>query len=153
MVTAMTWGSSKSGWPADSETIAGYKVYASYATANEPEQAETLPDHSVLKSNQKDLIRYGHKYSWFVRLLNFGTSWAATVDVERIDTEMTYTQVVAFQVKELDIRYQQKKVLVADSRYTDQLFWVFFDGFRILLPWCVLPAMGFCMKILNRRVC
>jgi hypothetical protein len=44
--------------PSDSETIAGYKVYATDATANEHEQAETLPDRSVLKSNQKDPIRY-----------------------------------------------------------------------------------------------
>jgi hypothetical protein len=116
--------------PGDSETIAGYKVYATDATANEHEQAETLPDRSVLKSNQKDPIRYGHKYSWLVRLINFGTSWAAPVDVERIDTEMTDTQVAAFQVQELDIRDPQKKVLVADSRYADQLFLGIFRCFH-----------------------
>jgi len=108
--------------PVDSETIAGYKVYATDATANEHEQAETLPDRSALKSNQKEAARYGHKYSWLVRLLNFGTSWAAPVDIERIDTEMTDTQVAAFQVKGLDIRDPEKKVVVADSRYADHLF-------------------------------
>ena len=61
--------------PEDSETIAGYKVYAVDATANEHEQAETLPDRSVLKSSKKDPMRYGHKYSWLVCLINFGSSW------------------------------------------------------------------------------
>lgn len=44
------------------------------------------------------------------------------MDVEGIDTEMTDAQVASFQVKELDIRDPQKKVLVADSRYADHLF-------------------------------
>jgi len=52
------------------------------------------------------------------------------MDVERIDTEMTDTQVAAFQVKELDIRDPEKKVLVADSRYADQLFLGIFRGFQ-----------------------
>jgi len=43
--------------PSDSETIAGYKIYAADATANEHEQAETLSDRRVLKSNQKDPMR------------------------------------------------------------------------------------------------
>lgn len=116
--------------PSDSETIAGYKVYAADATANEHEQAETLPDRSVLKSNQKDPVRYGHKYSWLVRLLNLGTSWAAPVDIERIDTESTDTQVAAFQVKELDIRDQEKKVIVADSCYDNHQFLGIFRWFQ-----------------------
>jgi hypothetical protein len=108
--------------PADSETMAGYKVYATDATANEHEQAETLPDRSVLKSKQKDPIRYGHKYSWLVRLLNFGASWVAPVDIERIGTDTTDSEVAAFQVKELDIRDRDKKVIVADSCYDNHLF-------------------------------
>jgi hypothetical protein len=69
--------------PEDSESIAGYKVYAVDATANEHEQAETLPDRSVLKSSKDEPIRYGHKYSWLVRLIHFGRSWTAPVDIER----------------------------------------------------------------------
>lgn len=60
--------------PADSETMAGYRVYAVDATANDHEAAETLPDRSVLKASQAEPMRYGHKYSWLVRLINFGTS-------------------------------------------------------------------------------
>ncbi len=108
--------------PSDSETIAGYKVYAADATANERKQAETLPDRGVLKSNQKEPVRYGHKYSWLVRLVNFGTSWAAPVDIERIDTQSTDTQVAAVQVTELNQRDPAPKVVVADSRYADHLF-------------------------------
>jgi hypothetical protein len=75
--------------PEGSETMVGYKVYAVDATANEHEQAETLPDRSVLKSSKKEPMRYGHKYSWLVRLIHFGGSWAAPVDIERINTEAT----------------------------------------------------------------
>ncbi len=116
--------------PDDSETIAGYKVYAVDATANEHQQAETLPDRSVLKSSQAEPVRYGHKYSWLVRLINFGTSWVAPVDIERIDTEATDTKVAAVQVQELDIHDPRAKVIVADSRYEDRLFLGVFERFQ-----------------------
>jgi DDE superfamily endonuclease len=108
--------------PEGSETIAGYKVYAVDATANEHEQAETLPDRSVLKSSQDEPMRYGHKYSWLVRLINIGTSWVAPVDIERISTETTDTKVAAVQVQELDGHDPQAKVVVADSRYEEHRF-------------------------------
>lgn len=113
--------------PEDSETIAGYKVYAVDATANDHEQAETLPDRSVLKSSKDGPMRYGHKYSWLVRLINFGTSWVAPVDIERIDTEATDTKVAAVQVQELDLHDPQAKVIVADSRYEDHQFLGIFE--------------------------
>lgn len=108
--------------PEGSETMAGYKVYAVDATANEHEQAETLPDRSVLKSSKKEPMRYGHKYSWLVRLIHFGGSWAAPVDIERSHTETTDTKVAAVQVKELDVHDLEEKVIVADSRYEEQHF-------------------------------
>ncbi len=113
-----------------SETIAEYKVYAVDATANEHEQAETLPDRSVLKSSKKEPMRYGHKYSWLVRLINFGSSWAAPVDVERIDTEATDTKVAAVQVQELDVHDPEEKVIVADSRYEDHFFLGIFEHLK-----------------------
>ena len=116
--------------PENSETIAGYRVYAVDATPNEHEEAETLPDRSVLKSNQKDPMRYGHKYSWLVRLVQFGTSWTAPVDIERIDTETTDTQLAAVQVQELDLRDRHLKVIVADSRYEEQRFLGLFERFQ-----------------------
>ena len=113
--------------PEDSESIAGYKVYAVDATANEHEQAETLPDRSVLKSSKKEPLRYGHKYSWLVRLIHFGSSWVAPVDIEKIDTEATDTKVAAVQVQELDVRDPETKVLVADSRYEQHRFLGIFE--------------------------
>jgi hypothetical protein len=116
--------------PQESETVAGCKVYAVDATPNEHEEAKTLPDRSVLKSDKKDPLRYGHKYSWLVRLINFGTSWAAPVDIERISTETTDTQLAAVQVQELDLRDRQPKVIVADSRYEDRHFLGIFEHFQ-----------------------
>lgn len=116
--------------PEDSETIAGYKVYAVDATANEHKAAETLPDRSVLKSSKDEPMRYGHKYSWLVRLINFGTSWGAPVDIERVSTDTTDTKVAAVQVQELDLRDQEAKVLVADSRYEDHQFLGIFERLR-----------------------
>ena len=116
--------------PEDSERIAGYKVYAVDATANEHETAETLPDRGVLKSSKDEPRRYGHKYSWLVRLINFGTSWVAPVDIERISTQTTDTKVAAVQVQELDPRDPEAKVIVADSRYEDHQFLGIFERLR-----------------------
>ena len=79
-------------------------MYAVDATAHEHEQAETMSDRSVLKSSKNEPLRYGHKYSWVVRLIHFGSSWVAPVDIERIDTEATDTKVAVVQVQELDVR-------------------------------------------------
>jgi len=116
--------------PEDSETMAGYKVYAVDATANEHEEAETLPDRSALKASKAEPLRYGHKYSWVVRLIHFGTSWAAPVDLERISSENTDTKLAAVQVQELDLRDPQAKVVVADSRYEDRQFLSIFEHFQ-----------------------
>lgn len=110
--------------------IAGYKIYAVDATPNEHEEAETLPDRRVLKSDKKDPLRYGHKYSWLVRLIHFGTSWVAPVDLERINSESTDTKLAAVQVQELDLRDRQPKVIVADSRYEDHHFLGIFQDLR-----------------------
>ena len=116
--------------PEDSEMIAGYKVYAVDATPNEHEEAETLADRSVLKSSQAEPMRYGHKYSWLVRLIQCGTSWVAPVDIERISTETTDTKLAAVQVQELDLRDGQPKVIVADSRYEERHFLGIFEHFQ-----------------------
>ncbi|MFZ1042904.1 MAG: hypothetical protein WCA79_00600 [Anaerolineales bacterium] len=48
--------------PEDSEMIAGYKVYAVDATANEHEEAETLPDRSALNSILYKIATYGNYF-------------------------------------------------------------------------------------------
>lgn len=107
---------------ADWETIAGYEVHAIDATPCERMAAETLADRGVLKAQQKDALRYGHKHSWLVRLVQRGTSWVAPEDIERISTQTTDTQVAAQQVKDLAVRNPHPKVITADSRYRDRHF-------------------------------
>jgi hypothetical protein len=114
--------------PAESETIAGYEVYATDATSNERMAAETLPDRGVLKAQSNAPVRYGHKYSWLVRLVQSGTSWTAPMDVRRISTKTTDTQLAAKQVKALARRNPRPKVITADSRYRDRHFLGTFVG-------------------------
>jgi hypothetical protein len=109
--------------PPDSERIAGYEVHGLDTTKNERSEAETLEDRGALKAQKDDPVQYGHKYSWLVRLVNWGTSWAAPVDVRRVETSLTDNQVGAIQVQELDQRNPEvKKVVVADSLYGNHLF-------------------------------
>ena len=112
----------------DWETIAGYEIHATDATSNERMSAETLADRGVLKAQQKEAVRYGHKYSWLVRLVQRGTSWVAPEDIQRISTATTDTKVAAQQVKALAVRNQHPKVITADSRYRDQHFLGVFAG-------------------------
>jgi hypothetical protein len=111
---------------ADWETIGGYEIHAIDATPNERMSAETLEDRGALKAQQKEPLRYGHKYSWLVRLVQSGTSWVAPEDTERIGTQTTDTKVAAQQVKDLAVRNPRPKVITADSRYRDKHFLVAF---------------------------
>jgi hypothetical protein len=113
---------------ADWETIAGFEIHAIDATPNERMAAETLPDRGALKAQQKEPVRYGHKYSWLVRLVQSGTSWVAPEDIERIRTDTTDTKVAAEQVKGLAERNKRPKVITADSRYRDKYFLGAFAG-------------------------
>jgi hypothetical protein len=113
---------------ADWETIGGYEIHAIDATPNERMAAETLEDRGALKAQQKEPVRYGHKYSWLVRLVQSGTSWVAPEDIERIGTATTDTKVAAQQVKDLAVRNQRPKVITADSRYRDKHFLGAFAG-------------------------
>jgi hypothetical protein len=110
--------SQDAGW----KTISGYEIHAIDATPNERMSAETLADRGALKAQQKEPVRFGHKYSWLVRLVQSGTSWVAPEDIERIGTATTDTKVAAQQVKDLAVRNQRPKVITADSRYRDKHF-------------------------------
>lgn len=108
--------------PADSEQIAGYEIDALDCTPNERAEAETLEDRGSLKTEKTEPVRYGHKYSWLTRLVNWGTSWVAPVDVRRVETSLTDSQVGSLQVRELAQRDPKPRVVVADSLYGNHLF-------------------------------
>ena len=116
--------SQDTGW----ETIAGYEIHATDATPNERMAAETLEDRGALKAQQKEPVRYGHKYSWLVRLVQNDTSWVAPEDIKRIGTGTTDTKVAAQQVEGLALRNKRPKVITADSRYRDKHFLGAFAG-------------------------
>ena len=107
---------------ADWETIGGYEIHAIDATPHERMAAETLADRGALKAQEKEPVRYGHKSSWLVRLVQSGTFWVAPEDIERVDTATTDTKVAAQQVKDLAVRNPRPKVITADSRYRDRYF-------------------------------
>lgn len=108
--------------PLESEVIAGYELYGLDTTPNERPEAETLADRVSLKSEKDDPVRYGHKYSWLTRLVSWGTSWVAPVDVQRVAASNTDSQIGAVQVEELDQRHPKPKVIVADSLYGNHFF-------------------------------
>jgi len=108
--------------PGNSEELAGCEIYGLDCTPNEREEAETLPDRVSLKAQKDDPVRYGHKYSWLVRLVHWGTSWVAPVDIQRVDSRLSDSQVGAVQVAEAALRHAKQKVMVADSLYGNHLF-------------------------------
>jgi len=108
--------------PADSETIAGYEVYGLDATKDERPDAETLPERCCLKSQKDEPLVYGHKYSWLVRMVHWGTSWVAPQDTIGIDPELSDSQVGSQQVKALAERNPHPKVVVEDSLYGNHVF-------------------------------
>jgi len=112
--------------PTESETIGGYEVYGLDATKNERPEAETLPERCSLKSQKDEPVVYGHKYSWLVRLVSWGTSWVAPQDTFRINPELSDSQVGSQQVKELAGRNPKPKVVVADSLYGNHIFLAIF---------------------------
>jgi len=116
--------------PPDSEKIAGYEVYGLDSTPNERPEAETLEDRGSHKTQKDEPVRYGHKYSWLTRLIQWGTSWVAPVDVIRVSTSSSDSQTDAVQVQELDRRHPNPKVIVADSLYANHRFLAIFETLK-----------------------
>jgi len=112
--------------PGDGEQIAGYEVHALDCTPNPRTEAETLADRGSLKTQKDDPVSYGHKYSWLVRLIHWGSSWVAPVDVRRVDPSLSDSAVASIQVSELAHHNPKPKVVVADSLYGNHLFLAIF---------------------------
>lgn len=108
--------------PAEAETIAGYKVYAVDCTGDPAPEAKTLPDRGQSKKGRNAPIEVGHTYSWLVRLVERGTSWCMPLDLRRVPTERSDSQVGAEQVAALAEHNSRPKVVVADSLYCNATF-------------------------------
>jgi len=109
--------------PADAETIAGYEVYAVDCTKDPAPEAETLPDRGQSKKGRYAPTEVGHVYSWLVRLVANGTSWCMPLDVRRVPTESTDSEVGSDQVETLATQDSSRpKVVVADSLYCNAAF-------------------------------
>lgn len=109
--------------PEEAETIAGYEVYAVDCTREPAPEAETLPDRGQSRKGRGAPIEVGHVYSWLVRLVTSGTSWCMPLDICRVATENTDSQVGAEQVATLAAQDNGRpKVVVADSLYCNVVF-------------------------------
>jgi len=108
--------------PRDSDTLAGYEVYAVDTTPTARPAAETLADRGQWKKGQAEPVQVGHKYSWLARLVTVGTSWVAPQAVCRVPSATTDSKAAVGQVQALDQRSPRPKVVVADSLYGNVVF-------------------------------
>ena len=107
---------------AHGERIAGYELYATDCTKDPALEAETLPDRGQSKKGRHAPVEVGHVYSWLVRLVEQRTSWCMPLDVRRVPTESTDSQVGAEQVASLAKQRGRPKVVVGDSLYCNATF-------------------------------
>ena len=112
--------------PEEAETIAGYEVYAVDCTGDPAPEAKTLPDRGQSKKGRNAPLEVGHTYSWLVRLVARGTSWCMPLDIGRVPTDSSDSQVGAEQVTRLAQHNSRSKVVVADSLYCNAAFLAIF---------------------------
>ena len=112
--------------PEEAETIAGYEVYAVDCTGDPTPKAKTLPDRGQSKKGRNAPLEVGHTYSWLVRLVARGTSWCMPLDIGRVPTDSSDSQVGAEQVTRLAQHNSRSKVVVADSLYCNAAFLAIF---------------------------
>lgn len=108
--------------PADSQTLAGYEVYAVDTSPQPRPAAATLADRTLLHGHDDEAAVPGHKYSLLVRLLRTGKSWVAPLALQRVASSTTGPVVAAEQVQVLHQQSAQPKAVVVDSGYVTHLF-------------------------------
>ncbi len=108
--------------PCDSQTLAGYEVYAVDVTPQPRPAAETLADRTMLRGRDDEAAVPGHKHSLLVRLVHTGKSWVAPLALQRVASDSTGPAVAAEQVRALHPHSAQPKAVVADSGYANHLF-------------------------------
>lgn len=126
--------------PADSQTLAGYEVYAVDGTPQPHPAAESLADRTYVCVGEDQPAVAGHQYSLLVRLVRTGKSWVAPLDVRRVASSTTGNGVGAEQVQALDQQSAQPKVVVADSGYGNQHFLRIF--LRLKTLWALVRLRG-----------
>ncbi len=108
--------------PESVEKIGGYEVYAVDCTEESHAEAETLPDRGQSRKGRGAPQVVGHRYSWLARVVQERTSWCMPMDIERVATTDTDSEVDAKQVEMLDKLNDKPKVVVADSLYGNTVF-------------------------------
>jgi hypothetical protein len=108
--------------PSDSQTLAGYEVYAVDVTPQPRPAAATLADRTLLRGRDDEAAVPGHKHSLLVRLVQTGKSWVAPLALQRVASDSTGPQVAAEQVRQLHQQSAQPKAVVADSGYANHWF-------------------------------
>ena len=108
--------------PEEAETIAGYEIYAVDCTGDPAPEAKSLPDRGQSRKGRNAPLEMGHTYSWLVRLVERGTSWCMPLDIARVPTKSTDSQVGGEQVATLANHKSGPKVVVADSLYCNATF-------------------------------
>ena len=108
--------------PEEAETIAGYEIYAVDCTGDPAPEAKSLPDRGQSKKGRNAPLEVGHTYAWLVRLVERGTSWCMPLDIARVPTKSTDSQVGGEQVATLANHKSGPKVVVADSLYCNATF-------------------------------
>jgi hypothetical protein len=108
--------------PSDSETIAGYEVYALDCSDDPHPEAETMPDRTYAKKGEGKPTLIGHRYSFLVRVVSWRPSWCMPQDIERVQSDTSDSRLGAEQMKRLDSQSAKRKVVVADSLYCNYIF-------------------------------
>ncbi len=130
--------------PADAETISGYEVYAVDCTKEPAPEAETLPDRGQSRRGRYAPLEVGHVQSWLVRLVASGSSWCMPLDVRRVPTDSSDSQVGAEQVADLASHASDRpKIVVADSLYCNASFLAIFT---------MVPLIYALVRIRSNRV-
>jgi len=108
--------------PTECHNPGGYEVYVVDVTFLERAEAKTLADRRCLRMGLDAAVQYGHRYSWLVRMVEPGTSWVAPIDVERVASDQTDTQVAQQQAKRLSAASTTHKAIVGDGSYGSAKF-------------------------------
>lgn len=108
--------------PETVQKIGGYEIYALDCTDEPHAEAATLPDRGQSRKGRGAPLMVGHRYSWLARVVQERTSWCMPIDIARVATTETDSEVGVRQVEALDKLSDRLKVVVADSLYGNAVF-------------------------------